>query len=130
MLLQKWCACLGVVEEARRAGATVVGAEDLVEAVMGGRIDFDRCIATPDMMSLVGKIARVCKYYFSCSSCANSTFDMWQPLELFYIDEWLFVYKDLGASRFDAKSQTWYDHAACHDGDKSSESWAGWISHK
>ena len=46
-------------EEARAAGADVVGAEDLVAAVSGGEINFDRCIATPDMMPLVGRLGKV-----------------------------------------------------------------------
>ena len=46
-------------DEARAAGADVVGAEDLVAAVQGGKIDFDRCIATPDMMPLVGRLGKV-----------------------------------------------------------------------
>jgi large subunit ribosomal protein L1 len=46
-------------EEARAAGADVVGAEDLVATVQGGTIEFDRCIATPDMMPLVGRLGKV-----------------------------------------------------------------------
>ncbi|HEX2512292.1 MAG TPA: 50S ribosomal protein L1 [Xanthobacteraceae bacterium] len=46
-------------DEARAAGADVVGAEDLVEKVNGGEINFDRCIATPDMMPLVGRLGKV-----------------------------------------------------------------------
>jgi len=46
-------------DEARAAGADVVGAEDLVAAVSGGEINFDRCIATPDMMPLVGRLGKV-----------------------------------------------------------------------
>ena len=46
-------------EEATKAGADVVGAEDLLALVQGGTIDFDRCIATPDMMGLVGRLGKV-----------------------------------------------------------------------
>ncbi len=46
-------------DEAREAGADVVGAEDLVEIVQKGTIEFDRCIATPDMMPLVGRLGKV-----------------------------------------------------------------------
>ncbi|MBC8130425.1 MAG: 50S ribosomal protein L1 [Rhizobiaceae bacterium] len=46
-------------DEARAAGADIVGAEDLVEQVQGGTIDFDRAIATPDMMALVGRLGKV-----------------------------------------------------------------------
>jgi large subunit ribosomal protein L1 len=46
-------------DEARAAGADIVGAEDLVELVAKGTVNFDRCIATPDMMGLVGKLGKV-----------------------------------------------------------------------
>lgn len=46
-------------DEAREAGADIVGAEDLVEIVQKGEINFDRCIATPDMMPLVGRLGKV-----------------------------------------------------------------------
>ncbi|QGM47307.1 50S ribosomal protein L1 [Methylocystis heyeri] len=46
-------------DEAKAAGADVVGAEELVTTVQGGTIDFDRCIATPDMMPLVGRLGKV-----------------------------------------------------------------------
>ncbi|WP_417607664.1 50S ribosomal protein L1 [Primorskyibacter flagellatus] len=46
-------------EEAEAAGADIVGAEDLMETVQGGTIEFDRCIATPDMMPIVGRLGKV-----------------------------------------------------------------------
>ena len=46
-------------EEAQAAGADIVGAEDLMETVQSGKIEFDRCIATPDMMPVVGRLGKV-----------------------------------------------------------------------
>ncbi|HEX8442350.1 MAG TPA: 50S ribosomal protein L1 [Allosphingosinicella sp.] len=49
----------GKADEATAAGADVVGAEDLMESIQGGKIDFDRVIATPDMMGIVGRLGKV-----------------------------------------------------------------------
>ena len=46
-------------DEAKAAGADIVGAEDLMEIVQGGKIEFERCIATPDMMPIVGRLGKV-----------------------------------------------------------------------
>jgi large subunit ribosomal protein L1 len=49
----------GKAEEAKAAGADIVGAEDLMEIIQGGKIEFDRCIATPDLMPLVGRLGKI-----------------------------------------------------------------------
>ena len=46
-------------DEAKAAGADIVGAENLIDSILSGKVEFDRCIATPDMMGMAGKVARV-----------------------------------------------------------------------
>ena len=46
-------------DEAKAAGADIVGAENLIDSILSGKVDFDRCIASPDMMGLAGKVARI-----------------------------------------------------------------------
>lgn len=70
-------------EEARAAGADVVGAEDLVDQINKGIIDFDRCIATPDMMATVGRLGKVLgpKGLMPNPKLGTVTFDVKQAVE-------------------------------------------------
>ena len=51
-------------EAAKSAGASVVGAEELVKSIQGGALDFDRCVATPEVMPLVSRVARVSQRFY------------------------------------------------------------------
>ena len=56
-------------EEAKKAGADIVGAEDLMEIVQSGKVEFDRCISTPDLMPVVGRLGKVLtkSFTFCCT---------------------------------------------------------------
>ena len=67
-------------EEARAAGASIVGAEDLVDAIAKGELNFTKTIATPDVMPLIGKVARVCVGVASPLPLFVLTEPPWRPL--------------------------------------------------
>ncbi|MAU52741.1 MAG: 50S ribosomal protein L1 [Phyllobacteriaceae bacterium] len=100
-------------EEAKAAGADVVGAEDLVETVQKGEINFDRCIATPDMMPLVGRLGKVLgpRGMMPNPKVGTVTMDVKAAVEAskggaveFRVEKAGIVHGGVGKASFDAKS--------------------------
>jgi large subunit ribosomal protein L1 len=99
-------------DEAKAAGADIVGAEDLMEIVQGGKIDFDRCIATPDMMPIVGRLGKVLgpRNLMPNPKIGTVTMDVKQAVEAakggqvqFKVEKAGVVHAGIGKASFDAK---------------------------
>ncbi len=100
-------------DEAREAGADIVGAEELVESVQKGEIDFDRCIATPDMMPLVGRLGKVLgpRGLMPNPKVGTVTMDIKAAVEAskggaveFRVEKAGIVHAGIGKASFDAKA--------------------------
>ena len=100
-------------DEAKAAGADIVGAEELVAEVQGGKIDFDRCIATPDMMPLVGRLGKVLgpRGMMPNPKVGTVTMDVKAAVEAskggaveFRVEKAGIVHGGVGKASFDAKS--------------------------
>jgi len=99
--------------EAQEAGADIVGAEDLAEKVQAGQIDFDRCVATPDMMGLVGRLGKVLgpRGLMPNPKLGSVTMDVGQAVRAskggqveFRAEKAGIVHAGVGKASFDAKS--------------------------
>jgi len=100
-------------DEAKAAGADIVGAEELVEIVQGGKIDFDRCIATPDMMPLVGRLGKVLgpRGMMPNPKVGTVTMDVKSAVEAskggaveFRVEKAGIIHAGIGKASFDAKA--------------------------
>ncbi|MEL6959976.1 MAG: 50S ribosomal protein L1 [Pseudomonadota bacterium] len=99
-------------DEAKAAGADIVGAEDLMETVQGGTIEFDRCIATPDMMPIVGRLGKVLgpRNLMPNPKVGTVTMDVKEAVEAakggevqFKVEKAGVVHAGVGKASFDAK---------------------------
>ncbi|RYG92540.1 50S ribosomal protein L1 [Loktanella sp. IMCC34160] len=99
-------------DEAKAAGADIVGAEDLMETVQSGKIDFDRCIATPDMMPIVGRLGKVLgpRNLMPNPKVGTVTMDVKEAVEAakggqvqFKVEKAGVVHAGIGKASFDAK---------------------------
>ena len=99
-------------DEAKAAGADIVGAEDLMETVQGGKIEFDRCIATPDMMPIVGRLGKVLgpRNLMPNPKVGTVTMDIKEAVEAakggevqFKVEKAGVVHAGVGKASFDAK---------------------------
>ncbi|PVA06408.1 50S ribosomal protein L1 [Thalassorhabdomicrobium marinisediminis] len=99
-------------DEAKAAGADIVGAEDLMETVQSGKIEFDRCIATPDMMPIVGRLGKVLgpRNLMPNPKVGTVTMDVKEAVEAakggevqFKVEKAGVVHAGVGKASFDAK---------------------------